>query len=273
MVTKEGRLSRWSRLKQKGGAGEVEEKIISAERNRLSEDRGDREAAQSHDNVMTAPDPQGLPGGDFRHSNIPPMAPLGGVEDADTEFESAPRDALALLGGTNAPDGAVSVAPVDGISEHLDEAERELSPQEEEVVAGLPAIDSLTPDSDFTPFLADRVPEFIRRRALSVLWRSNPVFANLDGLNDYDEDFNIIDKLINIAKDSSYRVGKGYASDDEDEGEEDETQQKVAEDQVTAPVEDYDVAADGTAGERSLDEETDMRSVDENIRDDGKSGD
>ncbi|MFQ5765526.1 MAG: DUF3306 domain-containing protein, partial [Rhodospirillales bacterium] len=49
----------------------------------------------------------------------------------------------------------------------------------------------LDKDSDFTPFMAENVPEFLRRQALRVLWRSDPVLANLDGLNDYDEDFSL----------------------------------------------------------------------------------
>lgn len=50
-------------------------------------------------------------------------------------------------------------------------------------------IDSLTKDSDFTVFMHEKVPEMIRRRALRKLWLSDPIFANLDGMNDYDEDF------------------------------------------------------------------------------------
>lgn len=58
----------------------------------------------------------------------------------------------------------------------------------------LPDIDSLDKDSDFTPFMADGVPEELKRMALRKLWLSDPVFANLDGLNDYDEDFGAIVK-------------------------------------------------------------------------------
>ncbi len=58
----------------------------------------------------------------------------------------------------------------------------------------LPDIDSLDKDSDFTPFMADGVPEELKRLALRKLWVSDPVLANLDGLNDYDEDFGAIVK-------------------------------------------------------------------------------
>jgi hypothetical protein len=53
----------------------------------------------------------------------------------------------------------------------------------------LPEIDSLDKDSDYTPFLQEGVPEHLKNLALRALWRSDPVLANLDGLNDYDENF------------------------------------------------------------------------------------
>jgi hypothetical protein len=53
----------------------------------------------------------------------------------------------------------------------------------------LPSIDDLTKDSDFTAFLKEGVPEELKRLALRKLWRSDPVFANLDGLVEYGEDF------------------------------------------------------------------------------------
>jgi len=219
MAGKEGRLSRWSRLKQKGGASQTEETTVDIERERSLNSDHHAGGVGADESVMTAPDPASLPGGDFRYNDIPLMAPLAGVEEDDTEFEAAPAEALALLTGDLAHDSAPAVLPVDGSSKPVDEVERELTEEETEVVAGLPAIDTLTSKSDFTPFLADKVPEFIRRRALSVLWRSDPVLANIDGLNDYDEDFNIIDTLIDIAKDTNYKVGKGVVEDDEDDEE------------------------------------------------------
>lgn len=78
----------------------------------------------------------------------------------------------------------------------------------------LPDIDSLTAESDYTPFLQKGVPEELARAALRKLWLSNSVFANLDGLNDYDENFRVIDRLITAA-DTNYRVGKGFLTDEE----------------------------------------------------------
>ena len=53
----------------------------------------------------------------------------------------------------------------------------------------LPSIESLTGDSDFTPFLKKGVPTLLKRAALRKLWSTDPVLANLDGLNDYDDNF------------------------------------------------------------------------------------
>ena len=90
-----------------------------------------------------------------------------------------------------------------------------------EVIAKLPDLDGLTEESDFTAFLQDGVPEALRRRALRRLWRLNPVFANLDGLNDYDEDYSAGGIIAENIK-TIYKVGKGYLDDDEPEVE-DET--------------------------------------------------
>jgi len=82
-----------------------------------------------------------------------------------------------------------------------------------EVVAKLPDIESLDETSDFAPFMAKGVPEVLRRRALRKLWRLNPLFANLDGLNDYDEDFTDAANLLTEIK-TIYKVGKGMISEE-----------------------------------------------------------
>ncbi len=43
--------------------------------------------------------------------------------------------------------------------------------------------------TDFSRFLREDVPERLQRAALRKLWNSDDILANLDGLNDYDEDF------------------------------------------------------------------------------------
>ena len=71
----------------------------------------------------------------------------------------------------------------------------------------LPSLESLTADSDFTPFLHADVPSILKKAALRKLWKSDPVLANVDGLNDYDEDFARmgLGKVVQTA----YQVGKG----------------------------------------------------------------
>lgn len=60
---------------------------------------------------------------------------------------------------------------------------------EDLAVEDLPDVETLTYESDFTAFMRETVPEELRRLALRKLWRSNPILANLDGLNDYDLDY------------------------------------------------------------------------------------
>jgi Protein of unknown function (DUF3306) len=73
----------------------------------------------------------------------------------------------------------------------------------------LPSIDELDAQSDYTLFLAKDVPEALARAALRKLWTSDPILANLDGLNNYDEDYNLVDTAITAAQ-TSYKVGLGY---------------------------------------------------------------
>lgn len=89
---------------------------------------------------------------------------------------------------------------------------------EGDIVERLPDIDSLDETSDFSAFLQEGVPEAIRRKALRRLWRLNPVFANLDGLNDYDEDFTDAATVVEGLK-TLYKVGKGMLGEEEEDRE------------------------------------------------------
>lgn len=80
-------------------------------------------------------------------------------------------------------------------------------------------IDKLTYDDDFTVFMNKAVPRFIRNRALDKLWLTSPIFAGLDGLNDYDEDFRAVSEL-GRAVTSAWEPGKGHLSVREDSEEE-----------------------------------------------------
>ena len=77
---------------------------------------------------------------------------------------------------------------------------------------GLPVPESLSRGDDFSQFMAAGVPEFLRKRALRVLWKSNPVLANLDGLNDYDEDFRSPELTKKVLA-TGYQVGRGFLRD------------------------------------------------------------
>ena len=180
---KEGRLKRWSRLKRCGDETETGPTTTAT-------------ATVDGEEGYSAPDPHGLPGGAAirRGATVPAMPSL--IVDHDEE------EAVPVLSDNEA------------VLE-----ERELTPEEQKIASQLPPIESLTKDSDFTPFMAEKVPELIRKRAMSVLWRSDPVLANLDGLNDYDENYRIIDTLISAAQDTVYRVGKGHKTNEELEAE------------------------------------------------------
>jgi len=117
--------------------------------------------------------------------------------------------------------GALPAAATHAEADEPDDAEVDLDALAEQ--HDLPAVDTLTEDSDFTRFMADGVPELLRKAALRKLWRSSPVFAVLDGLNDYDEDFNKIDTLLevadSIAESNSKSTDPFDTSEDMDDGD------------------------------------------------------
>lgn len=106
---------------------------------------------------------------------------------------------------------------------------------DEEILAelDLPDPESLSAGDDFSRFMAKAVPDRIRRRALRVLWRSNPVLANVDSLVDYGEDFtdgaNVIENM-----QTAYQVGKGMLKHVEEMARQAEEKARIAE---AAPLE------------------------------------
>ena len=107
-------------------------------------------------------------------------------------------------------------------------------------VEDLPDIDSLHEGSDFTVFLKEGVPASLRRRALRKLWRLNPVFANLDGLAEYDEDYHTVVDLPGGVK-TLFQAGKGMVQPEEEakpeEGEGLDTAEEAPEASPEGPVE------------------------------------
>ncbi|MCB1482070.1 MAG: DUF3306 domain-containing protein [Rhodobiaceae bacterium] len=110
------------------------------------------------------------------------------------EAEHVPADAAA--------DADAALADAD-IDKHPDE------PHPAELID----IDSLTKESDFSAFVKKGVPAALQRKALRKLWTLDPVLANLDGLNDYEniiEDFGITDLK---PGGSGWQLGRGFMKD------------------------------------------------------------
>lgn len=69
--------------------------------------------------------------------------------------------------------------------------------------------------SDYGRFMQDGVPDDVRNQALRKLWASNPVLANIDGLDDYCEDYTDAAVVPKGVLKTAYRVGRGFLSDTE----------------------------------------------------------
>lgn len=79
--------------------------------------------------------------------------------------------------------------------------------------AELPPLESLTAESDYKIFMQPGVSDVVRNAALRKLWRSDPVFANLDGLVEYGEDYAAAFKA-SAAVRTAYRVAQGMTEDE-----------------------------------------------------------
>jgi Protein of unknown function (DUF3306) len=113
------------------------------------------------------------------------------------------------------------------------------APPPEPAAADLPAIEELNADSDFTAFMRPGVPDALRNAALRKLWASDPVYANLDGLVEYGEDFAAEFNAVGAVA-TAYRVLQGMPDGD---------QSPTAEE--TLPNEADAAAAPGEAGEKT----------------------
>ncbi|MCA0922472.1 DUF3306 domain-containing protein [Pseudooceanicola nanhaiensis] len=110
------------------------------------------------------------------------------------------------------------------------EAELEAKTDEELLAElGLPEPETLTGGEELRAFLAADLPQRLKRRALRTLWRSNPVLACLDGLNDYDEDFTGVG-VTPRAVQTLYQVGRGFAQQIEQVAE--AVEDEAAEDEI-----------------------------------------
>lgn len=81
------------------------------------------------------------------------------------------------------------------------------APEDDASPPELPAIESLTRESDFSPFLRAGVPEDLRRAALSRLWASDPLFTQPEVFDLHMEDYNAhpLGEVVRTA----WKVGQG----------------------------------------------------------------
>lgn len=119
------------------------------------------------------------------------------------ESASQPMAARDSDHGTNGPADATNP---EGLTEEIEDEEARANRLAAEAID----LESLTSQSDITAFLKRGVPKALKNAALSRMWRSNPVFAVLDGLNDYDDDYRNAQTFADGFK-SAWAVGKGYA--------------------------------------------------------------
>lgn len=111
------------------------------------------------------------------------------------------------------------VAAIDaGVDEHGiagDAASDAPGEEAEPHPAELIDIDQLTNESDFSSFVSRGVPAALQRKALRKLWTLDPVYANLDGLNDYEniiEDFGISELK---PGGTAWKIGRGFQTDED----------------------------------------------------------
>ena len=115
----------------------------------------------------------------------------------------------------------------------------------------LPDPDTLVMGDDFSVFMSKAVPDRIRRRALRILWRSNPVLANVDMLVDYGEDFTDAAMAVENIQ-TAYQVGKGMLKHVQEmarqaEERENPTEPEVLEEEVEDEAETLMAVSEGDA--------------------------
>lgn len=140
------------------------------------------------------------------------------------------------------------------VAEPEPEAEAEVPDDrtDEEVLEelGLPDPETLKSGDNFAAFMAKAVPARLRNRALRKLWISDPVFANLDMLIDYGDDFTDAATVIENLQ-TAYQVGRGFVDRVAELPEEEAaTAEEDAEEQVGEKVEEQ---ADGSVAEAGED--------------------
>lgn len=126
-------------------------------------------------------------------------------EECDTELQA---DAATAEASVEFKVGSDEAVPLSQTASDPHGATSETSEERMLTEEDLPDIDSLSYGSDFSAFLQKNVPDHLHKLALRKLWTSNPVLANVDGLNDYDLDYTI-KEMMEIAAQSAEDLVRG----------------------------------------------------------------
>jgi hypothetical protein len=125
-------------------------------------------------------------------------------------------------GAKEAPRPA-DVAPTEGKAEEKKE-EKPFDP------ADLPPVESLTKDSDYSPFMRAEVPEALRQKALRRLWASDPVLSSPELFDMHTLDYNAVPTFPEGVR-TAFRVGRGILDALELEAEEKAAAAKARQDE------------------------------------------
>ena len=106
---------------------------------------------------------------------------------------------------------------------------------------GLQTPEDMQQGDDFAAFMSRDVPEHLRKRALRTLWRSNPVLANVDGLNEYDDDYRAAMLLQEPIK-TAYQVGKGMQAHLDEMARQAEAREKQDDEAIEVDAEPQQIA-------------------------------
>lgn len=141
-----------------------------------------------------------------KHGSALPESVELSDERLDSDGRIAAPVALSDAPAENSPNEPI----VDQVGNFADKPTTAATPSAETMLteADLPPIDGLTAQSDYTVFLKANVPAGLRKAALRKLWVSDPVLANLDRLNDYDDDYTIVTSM--TMDDTIYKIGRGF---------------------------------------------------------------
>lgn len=165
-----------------------------------------------------------------RRAGRAPDEPERGAEGAPQRRDKAPSEKRVEGAGADQPDDAAKPS--------FDDID----------------FDKLDFHSDYTRFMKAGVPAAVQRRALRQLWRSDPVLAVLDGLNDYDLDYTDTATVVPDLK-TAWKIGRGFlggdASEEASAGQA-EGAQAGGGDEAASPAQVADIPAD-VAGEGGAD--------------------